>query len=269
MTGVCVQRSTPTTARRIARQGHCGRGRASRPGPARHSRESVRFLTASAPAPHDGWLGMFLSVEDITVAEHARLDALLASLPLSGEEFTWSRFVVDLERQRGRPIRFVTLPRGIGVSGAWLGLARDVTIPGQRFPLLRGDYILTEDTHPVRQRHVQLHEIGHMIADDGEGCPGGVDRRSALLLPLVKTAFPHLPGHMHEKLVADMLPRAASYDSEVSSAERIAEGFALRFAGAVGIQALMASDPADGTEMQRVFSARLGLAFGAEALVRA
>ena len=83
----------------------------------------------------------------------ARMKALLTELDYDFSRFTLDGFARWLAKRRGRPIVFVPWEMPPNLSGAW------VASDGQ-------DYIFfDQDTQPIHQTHIKLHEMAHMLCD--------------------------------------------------------------------------------------------------------
>ena len=83
----------------------------------------------------------------------ARMKALLTELDYDFSRFTLDGFVHWLAKRRGWPIVFVPWEMPPNLSGAW------VASDGQ-------DYIFfDQDTQPIHQTHIKLHEMAHMLCD--------------------------------------------------------------------------------------------------------
>ncbi len=109
-----------------------------------------------------------------------------------------------VELRRGRPLRLVPHPIPVpGPFGMWIGAPA-------------ADYIVYQrQTSGAHQRHIVLHELGHMLADHGGGRP---DRHEEELLTALRRGTEHLaPGEIPD-LDLDPGPvrralRRTSYDS--------------------------------------------------------
>ena len=81
----------------------------------------------------------------------ARMKVRLDSLGYDFSRFTLEGFADWLAQERGRPIVFVPRSMPASISGGWLKSAVQ-------------DYIFYDvDTPTVRQAHIQLHEMSHML----------------------------------------------------------------------------------------------------------
>jgi len=84
-----------------------------------------------------------------------RMRGILAKLEAEYDfdQFTMESFRSWLEQQRGKEITFVPWTMPPGMSGAWLTSAQ-------------ADFVFYEqDTAPIHQIHIQLHEIAHMLCE--------------------------------------------------------------------------------------------------------
>jgi len=79
------------------------------------------------------------------------MQALLAGMDYDFSQFTMEGFARWLEQRRGRRIVFVPWPMPPTLFGAWLTGGDD-------------DYVFYEEnTLPIHQAHIQLHEMAHML----------------------------------------------------------------------------------------------------------
>lgn len=123
-------------------------------------------------------------------------EARLAQVQLP-EPFTLEALCEQLGRQRGRDIRVTRAPMPAGLYGAW--------IAGSAV-----DYIFVEQqTSPVHQEHIVLHELGHLLCGHEPG-PLLADHPAALL--------PSLNGEM----VRRMLGRTSYTATQEREAELLA-----------------------------------------------
>ncbi|MGK5448655.1 hypothetical protein [Streptomyces radiopugnans] len=116
-----------------------------------------------------------------------------------------------VERRRGRPLRLVPHPIPVpGPFGMWIGAPA-------------ADYIVyQQQTSGAHQRHIILHELGHMLADHHGGRP---DRHEEELLTALRRGTEHLaPGEIPElDLDPDAVRRALRRTAYDSVQEREAE----------------------------------------------
>jgi hypothetical protein len=83
----------------------------------------------------------------------ARMKALLTELDYDFGRFTLDGFARWLARRRGREIVFVPWAMPPNLSGAWVaGDGRD-------------DIFFDQDTQPIHQTHIKLHEMAHILCD--------------------------------------------------------------------------------------------------------
>lgn len=79
----------------------------------------------------------------------SRCLGMIASLPVP-DPFDLERFRLNLEGHRGKPLLFLPAAIATECSGAWIGTED-------------ADFIFyARDTTSVHQRHIVVHEIGHM-----------------------------------------------------------------------------------------------------------
>lgn len=163
--------------------------------------------------PDDRWLA-WLDAAGLTV-----------SVP-----FDMADFCAQLARHRGRPIDLVAVGLGGQISGLWV-------------PMPETDVVFYEQAAtPLHRRHIQLHEIGHLLCDQPHP-----DRAQAL-----QELMPDLDLTRMERLMA-----RAGYGDAV---ERDVE----RFARTVGRLALRPGTcTVDATTEQVEALARAEHAFGA------
>lgn len=147
---------------------------------------------------------------------------LLRSLKLS-PSFDLTALCAQLSEQRDRPIELI--PRAFPqptVFGLWVGTTTS-------------DLVFYEsDTTPEHQRHIVLHELGHILLDHGSD-----DLRDEVWEDLVPT------------LPADTVRRALRRSAYDSSAEQDAETFASVISAWSG--AVAALDNRTGSDIERAF----------------
>ena len=126
----------------------------------------------------------------------ARMKALLTELDYDFSRFTLDGFARWLAKRRGRPIVFVPWEMPPNLSGAW------VASDGQ-------DYIFfDQDTQPIHQMHIKLHEMAHMLCDHPTV---RVESEQALFHPTVA-----------DSSVSKVLLRSTRSDQEELEAETLA-----------------------------------------------
>ena len=105
----------------------------------------------------------------------SRCLGMIASLPVP-EPFDLEQLRVNLEGHRGRPLLLMPGAAATDCSGMWIGTEA-------------ADYIFyAPDTTPVHQRHIVVHEIGHM-AFEHQGSRAGGDVLARLLFPDLSPAL--------------------------------------------------------------------------------
>ncbi|MEC3973705.1 hypothetical protein [Amycolatopsis sp. H20-H5] len=145
------------------------------------------------------------------------------------EPFDAEAFVALLARQRGRPIELmpVSVP-----SGGPCGLLMSTE---------RADYILCPtDTTALHQRHILLHEVGHLLCGH-TGSGAGADG-AALDAAVTGTLMPNLSP----ELVRRVLGRTTYTEVQEREAELLATLLAQRVARTEGFRDTPASDERDG-----------------------
>jgi hypothetical protein len=157
----------------------------------------------------------------------SRCLGIIACLPVP-EPFDLEQFRVNLEGHRGRPLLLLPAETGTECSGMWVGTED-------------ADYIFyAQDTTPVHQRHIVVHEIGHM-AFDHQGSRLGGDELARLLFP-----------NLNPALVQSFLARSVYSDDEECEAETFASVLLGRVKAQQGVPGLR---PGEAELLQRIAGA--------------
>ena len=145
---------------------------------------------------------------------------------------------------RGKPIRLVSHPIPVpGPFGAWISTAA-------------ADYILfQEETTPLHQDHIVLHELGHILAGHTSD-----EEDDALLAELYPTTAPDALRRRYPDIGPDAVRRAlrrTSYDTEQ---EREAESVATIILEWASVLNIAAPRPSEGGArgMDTALGARVG-----------
>ncbi len=105
----------------------------------------------------------------------SRCLGMIASLPVP-EPFDLEHFRMNLEGHRGKPLLLLPAAMTTDCSGMWAGTGE-------------ADFIFyAQDTTPVHQRHIVVHEIGHM-AFGHQGTKAGGDALARMLFPGLSPAL--------------------------------------------------------------------------------
>ena len=82
-----------------------------------------------------------------------RMKAVLDGLAVDFRSFTMERFIARLEKRAERKIFLFAGPMPAGIDGAWFS---DAELPHE--------YIFFDEAAvPLRQQHIQLHELSHFL----------------------------------------------------------------------------------------------------------
>jgi hypothetical protein len=153
----------------------------------------------------------------------AKMRAILAEVARDFDfhQFTVERFARWLVQQHGRPITFVPWRMPVTAFGVWLACEAH-------------DYVFyEEDTAPIHQAHIQLHEMAHMLCGHS---PEQIDSREI-------EAFLHSKGM--DGRVSGLLLRSHHSNAAEVEAETLASLIheqVLRYARLQGLTAAISPD---------------------------